>query len=228
MNRFRTSRSEVAYVDEGEGPPVLLLHGLGTSPSLWRGILPSLTARMRVIAPDLSDRDAEFDPRSWAACVRELLAHLEIEEIAVVGHGAGGLVAELLAIEGGVKCLVLIDAGPADSGGGQGPAHQPQSADLAALDMPTLVIWGEDDRFLPVDLAERLADALPHSTLVLLPGCGHFLPEEAPDTVAPLVAEFLRARYLQLPHAHDHAGAGGPIPIELHRTSGTSGTRGQA
>ena len=51
------------------------------------------------------------------------------------------------------------------------------------------------------------------SALGLLPGCSHFLPEDAPDTVAPIVAEFLRARYAGLPHGH--AAPAGPLPIEL-------------
>ena len=51
-------------------------------------------------------------------------------------------------------------------------------------------------------LAERLNEAIPASTLALLPGCGHYLPEEAPETIGPLITEYLRARYLRVPHAH--------------------------
>jgi len=43
----------IAYVDEGEGAPILLLHGNPTSSYLWRNVIPELTGCGRVIAPDL-------------------------------------------------------------------------------------------------------------------------------------------------------------------------------
>lgn len=45
--------SQIAYVDEGSGPPVLFLHGNPTSSYLWRNIIPFVTDRYRAIAPDL-------------------------------------------------------------------------------------------------------------------------------------------------------------------------------
>ena len=46
--------SEIAYVDEGNGPPVVFLHGNPTSSYLWRNIIPHVTAAgYRAIAPDL-------------------------------------------------------------------------------------------------------------------------------------------------------------------------------
>lgn len=44
--------SKMAYVDEGEGNPILFLHGQPTSSSLWRNIMPHLEGRGRLIAPD--------------------------------------------------------------------------------------------------------------------------------------------------------------------------------
>ena len=68
---------------------------------------------------------------------------------------------------------------------------------------------------LPAELAERLGDALPWSSVALLPGCGHFLLEDAPETVGPLIVQWLRTRYLQLPQAHAHEG--GAVTVELGR-----------
>jgi len=45
--------SEMGYVDEGEGQPVLFLHGNPTSSYLWRNIIPYVTNTHRAIAPDL-------------------------------------------------------------------------------------------------------------------------------------------------------------------------------
>lgn len=43
----------IAYIDEGSGAPIVLLHGNPTSSYLWRNVIPELTGRGRVIAPDL-------------------------------------------------------------------------------------------------------------------------------------------------------------------------------
>ena len=85
--------------------------------------------------------------------------------------------------------------------------------ELGDRDMPTLIIWGEEDPFLPSDLAERLGEAIPGSTVALLPGCSHFVNEDAPQVVGPLIHEYLRARYLG--ERHDHGG--GPVQVFLER-----------
>jgi len=68
--------------------------------------------------------------------------------------------------------------------------------ELAELDIPAFLIWGEEDPFVPSELAERLQETLPGSALALLPGCSHLVMEDAPRTVGPLIYEFLRTRYL--------------------------------
>jgi len=87
---------------------------------------------------------------------------------------------------------------------------------MAAWTVPTLLLWGEDDPFHPVAVAERLQEAIPSSALGLVPECGHFLPEEAPETIYPIIAEYLRANYRKEPHGH---AVGGPvlIPLEVPR-----------
>ena len=62
---------------------------------------------------------------------------------------------------------------------------------LAELDVPTLVLHGRDD-FIPVALAERIADAMPHAELVVL-DCGHFAYLEEPEAFARHVEAFLRS-----------------------------------
>jgi pimeloyl-ACP methyl ester carboxylesterase len=84
--------------------------------------------------------------------------------------------------------------------------------ELAHLEIPVLILWGEDDPFLPFELGERLADLFPRASAAVLPGCRHFLPEDAPDTVAPLVFQFLRSQYLGTAHEH---GSSGPVGIDL-------------
>ncbi|MFI5227974.1 MAG: alpha/beta fold hydrolase, partial [Gemmatimonadales bacterium] len=65
--------------------------------------------------------------------------------------------------------------------------------DLSQLDCPTLVVWGVQDPVVSPRLGVRIADTIPGSRLVRLPGTGRLVPEEAPDTLASLVLEFVGA-----------------------------------
>ena len=62
---------------------------------------------------------------------------------------------------------------------------------LAALNVPTLILWGSHDQFAPVSGAHRFKREIPHAELVVLDQVGHFLQEDAPDQVAAELARFL-------------------------------------
>lgn len=62
---------------------------------------------------------------------------------------------------------------------------------LGQIDVPALVVVGEEDRALPPERSVRLAEALPHSRLVRVPKAGHITTLEDPDTVNGLLLEFL-------------------------------------
>jgi pimeloyl-ACP methyl ester carboxylesterase len=285
--RVATSAGELAVVDAGndEAPPVVLLHGFGTSSYLWRQLIPLLGPWMRVIAPDAlgagdSDKPAGADHRLAAQRDRmlEVLDALDVDRFAVIGHARGGGVAQLLAVEGRVDAMCLIDSIAFDGWPSEpirelqrnldaaGPAlvdawirtefdlgmrHRERLTDadldeylrpylgtvasavfadgargldghglaeleprLADLDIPALVLWGEEDVFLDVGLAERLGEVLPRAAVAVLPGCGHFLLEDAADTVAPLIFQWLRSQYLKVEHRHE---PGGPVVVSLGR-----------
>lgn len=61
----------------------------------------------------------------------------------------------------------------------------------AAIDAPVLVIWGEEDTVLPVELGERLAAEMQNAQLLKIAGCGHNSQEECPEAFADEVSEFL-------------------------------------
>lgn len=63
--------------------------------------------------------------------------------------------------------------------------------ELRTLDIPTLVIAGEDD-FIPVEIAERIADAIPGATLVTIDECGHFSYLECAGEVRNALDGFFR------------------------------------
>jgi 2-hydroxy-6-oxonona-2,4-dienedioate hydrolase len=67
-------------------------------------------------------------------------------------------------------------------------------ARAASLGMPVLVAWGEYDPVFPLSQGRKLAAALPDARLVIIPRSWHRPHEERPDTVAALIAGFLRLK----------------------------------
>lgn len=61
---------------------------------------------------------------------------------------------------------------------------------LPALTIPTLVIWAMDDLALPPENLDGLNEVVSDLTLVEVPGCGHFVPWEAPDAVNAAMEDF--------------------------------------
>ena len=100
-------------------PAVLLIHGLGDEADTWRHLIEPLSSRWRVIAPDLPGFGRSEKPvRAYTleflqSCLFELLERLSIQQVILVGHSMGGMLAQSMALEqpGMVKGLVLIDGG---------------------------------------------------------------------------------------------------------------------
>ncbi|MDX6640019.1 MAG: hypothetical protein QOF12_1030 [Solirubrobacteraceae bacterium] len=62
---------------------------------------------------------------------------------------------------------------------------------LAAMDVPTLILWGAGDEYAPVAGAHRFQREIPHAELVVLEDAGHFLMEDQPERVAGEIGRFL-------------------------------------
>jgi pimeloyl-ACP methyl ester carboxylesterase len=62
---------------------------------------------------------------------------------------------------------------------------------LRGVDTPTLIVWGKEDKIVPVNCGERYMQALPHAQFVALNHCGHFVEVEKADELAKLVGEFI-------------------------------------
>lgn len=116
---IRVSGHRIAYLEQGEGPPVLLLHGIPTSSLLWRNVIPGLAQNRRVIAPDLlnygkSDkpRDANVSIEAQSRLILGIMDALGIHRADVVAHDIGGGIAQLLAVNHPerINRLVLADA----------------------------------------------------------------------------------------------------------------------
>src|SRR5918995_1816386 len=89
----------VGFQAAGEGPLLLLLHGITSTSDAWREVMPRLAERYTVVAPDLLGHGRSAKPRgdyslgAYAAGVRDLLAVLGFERGTVVGHSLGGGIA---------------------------------------------------------------------------------------------------------------------------------------
>ena len=89
----------VIYRVAGNGPPVVLIHGMLNSSSHWRSVALNLASEYTVIAPDLIGHGDSAAPRgdyslgAHAASIRDLLAAIGIDHASIVGHSLGGGVA---------------------------------------------------------------------------------------------------------------------------------------
>jgi pimeloyl-ACP methyl ester carboxylesterase len=257
----------VRYVRAGSGPPVLLLHGLGSSMFTWRHLLPALAADHDVVALDFpgfggSDQPADLRAEIYPTVVAGICERLGLGRVSVVGSGMGGTMAVIFAAfrPDRVERVVLLDP----SGFRMQLADQPLplrvattrpamamaetlrlrrsvvqlglgqlffdpglvTADgveeyLAPLTRPgsmqsihsvlhtyplsnddfgalvrrvraeALLIWGRQDKWIPVSHLERYTAGLPRSRALVLDRCGHLPHEEQPQAVAAAVRGFL-------------------------------------
>jgi len=120
--RARTVRihgHDVSYRMAGEGPAILLIHGIAGSSTTWRAVMPALAENYTVIAPDLLGHGHSAKPRgdyslgAYASGIRDLLAVLGRERVTLVGHSLGGGVAMQFAYQfpEWAERLVLVASG---------------------------------------------------------------------------------------------------------------------
>ena len=64
---------------------------------------------------------------------------------------------------------------------------------LGELQSPLLIVWGADDRLLPLSEATRMHELDPRSELDIVEGCGHLAPKLCAPRVAAATADFLKA-----------------------------------
>jgi pimeloyl-ACP methyl ester carboxylesterase len=63
-----------------------------------------------------------------------------------------------------------------------------------SLALPVLVVWGERDAWLPLEVSERIAQLIPGAERAVLEGAGHFSMEDRPQAVAEALRDFLQKR----------------------------------
>jgi 2-hydroxymuconate-semialdehyde hydrolase len=134
---IQTGSYKTNYHDQGSGAPVVMLHGSGagvTGWANWRGQIPMLSQKLRVIAPDLigfgyTERPEGFSYRfmdSWVDQVLALLDALKIDKAHLVGNSFGGSLSLALAVRAPqrVEKILLM---------GSGGVHQKVTPELDQL-----------------------------------------------------------------------------------------------
>lgn len=104
--RFRTADGAMSYVDEGAGPPVLLVHGTPSWSFEWREVIRALSKTHRVVAPDhlgfgLSDKPprAPLAPEDHALRLKALVEELDLRDLELVVHDFGGPIGLPIALD---------------------------------------------------------------------------------------------------------------------------------
>ena len=117
---IRVKGHDIHYLKQGEGAPLILVHGFACSTYTWRKLIPLLADHHTVYALDLlgfglSDKppDGNYDLRSQGSLVLDFMNALHLPSATLVGHSMGGVVVAYAAVEAPeqVKALVLVDAG---------------------------------------------------------------------------------------------------------------------
>ena len=135
IQRVTIHGHERAFVKLGEGPALLLLHGLGCDHTTWSPVLRDLARHYTVIAPDLLGHGASAKPRAdysvggYANGMRDLLTVLGVDKVTVVGHSFGGGVAMQFGYQFPERTERMILVAP----GGLGPEVTPL---IRAVTMP--------------------------------------------------------------------------------------------
>jgi pimeloyl-ACP methyl ester carboxylesterase len=277
----------IGYRAEGSGALLVLLHGIAGTSATWDDLIPRLSGRLRVLAPDLlghgesAKPEGDYSLGAYANVLRDFLEVLGHERATLVGHSLGGGIALQFAYQFPERCerLVLV------SSGGLGREVHPllraaalpgaefvlpwlsmaarhsvgrvvhalgslglrTSADLEeswrsfvsledrgarqaflhtvrgiidfhgqrvsahdrlylAAELPTLILWGEKDRLIPVRHAREAHERILGSRLEIFSSAGHFPWHDEPRRFAEVLLDFIKTT--------------NPMPLDRERLRG--------
>jgi pimeloyl-ACP methyl ester carboxylesterase len=244
----------VHYLEAGQGPVLILIHGLGSSANVWCDDIGLLATDYRVIAVDLpgygkSDRPkADYSVEYQAGMIKNFIEALGVDKVTLVGNSFGGWIAALVALDSPdrVSRLVLVDSAGLRREAAQtdvppNPATREEEKTLllalfadkskvteslvneqwdyrkdiratvqAAIEsfknkapfldnrlqnikVPTLIIWGEQDMLVPLEVAERFTSGIRGSKLIVINNAGHQPQAEQPKAFTRAVKGFVKS-----------------------------------
>jgi haloalkane dehalogenase len=179
------------------GPVALVTHDWGVLIGLrWACDHPGATSSLVI-----SD-GGFFADRRWHDLANLMRTPVEGEKL-IAGYTREGFVAALRAVSPGMSDAALADYWKAfaDERRRLAQLELYRSGDfekllqyegrLAALELPALILWGRDDPFAGVAMAERFNAELPGSELLIIDGAGHFVWDDQPERAGAALVDFL-------------------------------------
>lgn len=168
---IKIQTSNIHYLEGGDpqNPSVLLLHGSSFSSKTWKelGTIKRLTQKnFHVVAIDLpgygksesiSDYHAEFLPK--------LVDKLELQGAVLVSPSMSGTYSLSFVVKHSEQLQGFVAIAPV--------GIVKMSQKLRGVVLPTLAIWGSDDRIVPVEQADLLVELMPNAEKVILSKAGH-------------------------------------------------------
>lgn len=120
MPYFTHQNCQLHYEEYGQGEPLLLVHGLGSSIRDWEYQIPVLSQHYRVIALDVRGHGQSDKPRqryriaTFAADVAALIEHLGLSQVHLVGISMGGMIGFQLGVDRPelLRSLTIVNSGP--------------------------------------------------------------------------------------------------------------------
>jgi len=222
MERIRVGDVTLAYDVRGDGPPMVLLHGLGERAADWDPVRATFDAGHTTYAVDLrghggSDWPGEYSLDLIEADVVEWIDALGLAEVTLVGHSMGGSVAFRIAAHRPdlVGRLVIEDVIPpfprtraiperperelrfdwaaVPALMAEASSHDPSAwRELETIAASTLLVSGGDASHLPDERIAEVVSRIPRCDLVIIEA-GHHVHEKEPAAFAEAVLGWLRA-----------------------------------
>ena len=257
---------EIRYIDQGQGPVLVLVHGIGANLGTWRFVLPKLAEDFRVIALDLpgfgyssKHPHQDYGLDAQADRLNAFLDQLGIQKAFICGVSMGAAISLWASKKRPERFARLVAMNPATSprpsafilksmqgfshrlhpivneglvrqilkyvvarrelitnetvrlyldpflDGGHGVKTFVRATSvlldrrlpyqLADLEIPTLIVWGENDRLVPRSVVDALYRTLPSSEIVIHPTAGHHPMEDEPDWLVVQLTKFLKTSH---------------------------------
>lgn len=200
------------------GPVLVLVHGVAGSSAAWDPVMALLADHFRVVAPDLLGHGESAKPRgdyslgAYASGIRDLLDHLRLGRVTIVGHSLGGGIAMQFAYQFPERCEGLALVG--SSGLGQEVMPILRAATLPGVELALPLLAHERVRNA-LGAVGRLLSRLP-SPVVVSPAAREFARSWASFSDTETAAAFVRT----LRGVVDLRGQRVITPHRLHLTRG--------
>ncbi len=159
--RMAINGGNIYYIDEGEGTPLIFIHGIWGSMRNWVPNIEFFKNRCRVIALDLPACgeseifDADYTSDFFSETILTLLSRLGVESFIPVGHSLGGLITLNIALTHPemVEALILVDA----AGGHDFPRLTKWGIESLPPRVLKKILFGLSSFFLRIPLTRKLA-----------------------------------------------------------------------